>query len=299
VTLRNKKAAEEQAKKDAEQSIRTAQETEFTSFMLTDVAEIEYSNEEAVYNFYWFEIENYGGWLRRDQEDFPTDDSIIQTIINYFCCMVGTSRMEAKDINLADYGLDDTKYWAKITLTDGTVHTFYLGNETPYATGDYLLYENTGEVFVVSSTVKKKMATEEIKLVLAETFPSAEAESMTELRIEVRDGETISYVPELNEDGSYSYPPIFYDSIRFVASTVQEYNCTDFSKYGLDDPYVTVTIDYLGYVMDENGVITREPSTMVAEIGDKTVSDNYYVRINGSDFVYIMTAAHAKKYLPQ
>ena len=38
---------------------------------------------------------------------------------------------------------------------------------------------------------------------------------------------------------------------------------------------------------------------MVAEIGDKTVSGNYYVRIDGSDFVYIMMEAHAKKYLPE
>ena len=169
VTAHNKKVAAEQAKKDA-QGEETVQETKFTSFMLTDVAEIEYSNEEAVYNFYWFEIENYGGWLRRGEEDFPTDDSKVQTIINYFCGMVGTSGMVAKDIKLSDYGLEDTDYWAKITLRDGTVHTFYLGDETPYSSGDYLLYENTGEVFVVASTVKKQLATKEIKLVLAETF---------------------------------------------------------------------------------------------------------------------------------
>ena len=45
-------------------------------------------------------------------------------------------------------------------------------------------------------------------------------------------------------------------------------------------------------------MLTREPCTMVLEIGDKTVSDNYFVRVDKSDFVYIMVAAQAKKYLP-
>lgn len=298
ITERNEKRALEEARKKEQNQVET-QETEITGFLLNEVASVEFSNEEESYHFVWTESENYGAWIRQGEEDFPTDGSKVQTIINQFCGLTGTAKMAAGDVDLEDYGLQDTEYRVTLTLTDGTKHRFLLGDEAPYESGHYLLYENTQEIFVVSSTIQKQLATKEIKLVLAETFPSAEPESMTELRIEVRDGETVSYVPEKQEDGSSVYPPIFYDSVRFVASTVQEYHCTDFAKYGLEDPYVTVTIDYLGYVMDENGAITREPSTMVAEIGDRTVSGNYYVRINGSDFVYIMMETHAKKYLPQ
>lgn len=294
----NDKKASEEARKEAEKQATSSAEVEITTFPMTEVAEIAFSNEEGSYHFVWTENDTIGSWVRQGEEDFPTNNSKVQTIISNFCGMKGTKRITAENAELSAYGLDNAKYSAELTLTDGAVHRFFLGDEAPYSAGYYMLYENTGDVYIVSNNIYTQLSTKEIKLVEGETFPSAEPESIMEIRIDVRDGETISYKPEVNEDGSLSYPPIFYDSMRFVASTIQEYNCKDFAKYGLDDPYVTVTIDYLGYVFTETGNLTREPCTMVCEIGDKTVSDNYYVRIDGSDFVYIMMEAHAKKYLP-
>lgn len=293
----NAKKAAEEAKKQEQQ---TEEDVAITSYAMTEVETIEFTNEENSYRFTWVEEEgSIGRWVKQDEEDFPTNEEKLQTIINTFCEMTGTRKIVAENMVLADYGLEDITCSAKLILTDGTEHSFCLGDKAPYDEGYYLLYENTGEVFVVSDNVHTQLNTKQIKLVQGETFPSAYPESITELRIEVRDGETISHVPIDNGDGTVSYPSIFYDSTRFVASTIQEYNCTDFGKYGLDDPYVTVTIDYLGYVFDEGGILHRAPCTMVLEIGDKTVSDNYFVRVDGSDFVYIMMKPHAMKYIPQ
>lgn len=298
ITDRKAKLAAGEAQKKAEQEADRNQKSVITSFLLNDVCEAEFTNEEASYCFTWVENENLGSWVRQGEEDFPTNEEKLQTIIGAFCELDGTSKMSLAEIDPANYGLDDTALTMKLTLTDGTEHRFCMGDKAPYDAGYYLLYENTGEVFVVVSGVYTQLTTKEIKLVQGETFPSAEPESITELRIEVRDGETVSYVPEVAEDGSKTFPPIYYDSVPFVASTIQEYNCTDFAKYGLDDPYVTVTVDYLGYVFTEGGLLTREPCTMKLEIGDMTVSDNYYVRVDDSDFVYIMLKIQAKKYIP-
>lgn len=298
ITLRNNKIASEEANKKDQMNAESG-ETEITTFLLKDVEVIAFTNEENSYEFSWVEEENIGNWIRTGEEDFPTNEEKLQNIAGSFCELSGAYQVDAAEVDTADYGLKDTNRTMKLTLTDGTVHSFRLGDETPYSEGYYLLYENTGKIYVVASNLNTQITTKAIKLVQGETFPSAEPESITELRIEVRDGETISYVPIDNGDGTVSFPSIFYDSMRFVASTIQEYNCKDFGKYGLDDPYVTVTIDYLGYVFDEGGMLQREPCTMVLEIGDKTVSDNYYVRVDGSDFVYIMIASHAQKYLPQ
>ena len=299
ITLRNKRFAAEEAKKKEEMNAAANQETEITTFLLRDVTAVAFTNEEASYEFSWVENDKIGNWVRQGEEDFPTNEEKLQLIMNSFCELSGKYQVDAAEVDTAEYGLKDTKRTIKLTLTDDTVHSFRLGDETPYSEGYYLLYENTGKIYVVASNLNTQLTTKAIKLVQGETFPSAEPESITELRIEVRDGETISYVPETAEDGTVTYPPIFYDSMRFVASTIQEYNCTDFGKYGLDDPYVTVTIDYMGYTFTDQGMLTREPCTMVLEIGDKTVSDNYFVRVDGSDFVYIMIASHAQKYLPK
>lgn len=293
-----KKAAEEARKEEEKQAIEDTKVI-ITEFALTEVGEVEFSNSENSYHFIWTDTEQIGTWVRQGQEDFPTNIQKVQSIISTFCNMSGTIKIAADKVVLSEYGLDDTDYTAKITLRDGAKHAFRVGDEAPYSSGYYMLYENTGDVYIINNLAHTRLATKEIDLVQAETFPSAKPESMTELRIEVRDGETVSYKPEENEDGTVTYPPIFYDSVRFVASTIQEYNCTDFAKYGLDDPYVTVTIDYLGYTFDSDGMLIREPMTMKLEIGDKTVSDNYFVQVNDSDFVYIMVDLQAEKYLPK
>ena len=298
ITERNARLAAEEAQKKAEQEAARNQKVEITSFLLKDVASAEFSNEESSYHFVWVEGDKFGSWVRQGEEDFPTNEEKLQTIISAFCEMGGTSRMKLSEINPEDYGLDATDLTMKLTLTDGAEHSFCLGDEAPYDAGYYLLYENTGEVFVVASNVYTQLTTKEVKLVQGETFPSAEPESISRLCIEVRDGETKTYLPEVAEDGTKTFPAQYYDCVPFVASTIQEYNCTDYAKYGLDEPYVTVTVDYLGYVFTEGGLLTREPCTTVLEIGDKTVSDNYFVRVDGSDFVYIMMKAQAKKYIP-
>ncbi len=298
ITDRKAKLAAEEARKKAEQEAARNQKVQITSFLLNDVTEAEFTNEEASYHFAWVEEGNYGSWVKQDEEDFPTNEEKLQTILGAFCELEGTSRMKLAEINPADYGLDETKLTMKLTLSDGAEHVFCVGDEAPYDAGYYMLYENTEEVFVVSSGVHTQLTTKATKLVQGETFPSAEPESISRFCIEVRDGETKTYEPETAEDGTKIIPPIFYDSVPFVASTIQEYNCTDFAKYGLDNPYVTVTVDYMGYVFTEDGLLTREPCTMKLEIGDKTVSDNYFVRVDGSDFVYIMLNVQAKKYIP-
>lgn len=297
LTERNKRLAAEEAQKEAEKVAAANKETGITTFLLADVASVKFSNEEASYHFVWTENESLGSWVRQGEEDFPTNEEKLQNIMNSFCELSGVFQVNAADADTAIYGLEDTKLTMQLTLTDGTEHNFRLGDETPYAEGYYLLYENTGKIYVVASNLYTQLTTKAIKLVQGETFPSAESESITEIRVEWRDGNTVSYVPKTEEDGTVTYPPLFYDSVRFVASTIQEYNCTDFAKYGLEEPYATVTVDYMGYVFTEEGMLTREPCTMVLEIGDKTVSDNYFVRVDGSDFVYIMVASHAEKYL--
>ncbi|MBQ8799431.1 MAG: DUF4340 domain-containing protein [Lachnospiraceae bacterium] len=296
----NAKKAAEEAKRQEELEQQANVTEEITTFAMTDVSTIEFSNEENSYVFTWEEEEeSMGSWVKQDERDFPTNEEKLQNIIGVFCGMTGTKRIAAADVVQADYGVDDTACVAKLILTDGAEHSFRLGDKAPYDEGYYMLYENTGDVFVVADNVHTQLTTKHIKLVQGETFPSAYPEKITEIRVEIRDGETTTYAPVDNGDGTISFPSIFYDSTRFVASTIQEYNCKDFSKYGLEDPYATVTIDYMGYVFDDGGMLKEAPCTMMAEIGDKTVSGNYFVRIDKSDFVYIMMESHAMKYLPR
>ncbi len=294
----SEKKAEEEARKQEEQE-SGAEELTVTTFSLSDVAEIAYTNEEGSYCFVRTESDNGDIWVREGVEDFPTKNSKVQTIIKSFCNLTSTTKVAAADAVLSDYGLEEPAFSVKITLTDGTVRQFYLGEEAPYSSGYYLLQEETGDVWVVESSVYTQLSTTEMKLVQEETFPKTDLENITEVTVALRGEDTLSYVPQTAEDGTVTYPSIFTDCEKFVASTVQEYHCTDFGEYGLADPYLTVTVHYTESVTDEEGNTAKENRTVTLELGDVTVSGNYYARVNGSSFVYIMTAANAKKYIPQ
>lgn len=293
----NEERAAKEAAEDQERIDSVTEKVQITEFLLKDVTEFAFTNSEASYHFVWKQEGNYGNWIRQGQENFPTNGEKVQTIAGYFCNMTGTRKISGEGVVLETYGLDDTRFTATLTLDDGTVEKFRIGDAAPYSAGRYMLKESTGEVFIVSNLIYKQLSTEEKKLVQGETFPSAMPEKISQVRIEIEGRETATYVPTTKEDGTKDIPTIFYDCISFVASTIQEYNCTDYAKYGLDDPYARVTVDYIGYVMDETGNIIQEETSMVLEIGDKTVSDNYFVRVNGTDFVYIMVKAQAEKYL--
>lgn len=294
---RNEERAAKEAAEDAERVELVTNKEQVTEFLLKDVMEFAFTNDEASYHFVWKQEGNYGNWIRQGQEDFPTNGEKVQTIAGYFCNLSGTRKVGGEGTALSTYGLENTKLTATLTLADGTVEKFRVGDAAPYSAGRYLLKESTGEVFVVTDQVYKQLSVAEIKLVQGDTFPSAMTENISKVTIEIDGRGTSVYEPSVAADGTKEIPAIYYDCMTFIASTIQEYNCKDFAKYGLEDPYATVKVEYLGYVMDEYGNITSEETSMLLEIGDKTVSDNYFVRVNGTDFVYIMVQAQAQKYL--
>ena len=295
--------AEQKAAKEAEEEAAKNATTEYkvTTFTYYDIAEFEYTNEETSYHFVKNENSTNTNvvWIRKGMESFPVDLEALVDVICTPCGFTSTTKIEREDATFSDFGFDEPKVTVKVTLEDGAVHEFKVGNEAPYDEGYYLLYETTGEIWVVESWFYKELSTAEMKLVQKETFPETSEEYITEVTVAVRGEDTVSYQPQVAEDDTVTFPSIFKNCEKFIATTVQEFDCKDFAQYGLDEPYVTVTVHYMENVTEAEGNVTSEPRVMTAEIGDLTVSNNYYVRINGSSYVYIMTAANAAKYIPQ
>lgn len=286
-----KAAEEEEAQKE--------KSVEITSFTYYEVQEIEYTNETDSFHFARNEDSTDGAWKRVGQEAFLVDSEKLMDVICCLCKVSSTTKVETDTVDLAAYGVENAPITVKITLKDGSVHAFRLGNDAPYDAGCYLYYETTGELWVVQSYVRTYFAKSATKLVAAEEFPETSEENITKVTVAVRGEDSNSYLPQMAEDGAMVYPAVFSACEKFVASTIQEYDCKDFAAYGLEEPYVIVTVNYMESITDADGKETKSEKVMTLEIGDLTVSNNYYVRINQSPYVYIMTAAFAEKYIPQ
>lgn len=269
-----------------------------TTFSYNDAAELDVTNEETSYGFYKVDQKVGYKWVRKGMESFPTKATKVMDIIQEFCHMQVDTTISGKDADLSEFGLDNPKATVRIQLKDGSVHQFSLGAEAPYSAGHYFLYNVTGDIYIAKPGVYVQVSTPELGMAMEETFPTTTKENIQKVTIGVRDGEVTEYVPQQQGDGNVIYPDCFADCVKFVASRIKEYDCKDFSIYGLDNPYVTVTVNYKGYVTDAEGNKTEENLSMTAEIGDEAQEGGYYVRINKSPFVYIMSEAFAKKYIP-
>lgn len=296
---REKKAEEEAKRQEQENNQTNGEELTVTTFALRDVAAVGYTNEENSYRFVRTESDKGDIWVREGAEDFPTKNSKIETIIFSLCELTSTTKIAGDNATLSEYGLEKPVISITIALKDGTEQRFHVGAKAPYSAGYYLLQEETGDIWVVAESVYKQFATTEMKLVQEEGFPETKQENITKVEVTKRGEETIVYEPQTAEDGTVTYPAIFADCEKFVAGTIQEYRCTDFAAYGLEEPYLTVKVSYTENVADGEGNTVKEDRTVTLELGDLTVSNNYYARVNGTSFVYIMTAAHAAKYIPE
>ena len=82
-------------------------------------------------------------------------------------------------------------------------------------------------------------------------------------------------------------------------SSLADYKCDDKSKYGLDKPYATITVDYQEEVADDDtDEDTKDDTTASGEaadkqltilVGNKTDDSNRYVMVNDSNEVYTMS----------
>lgn len=291
---RIKKATEAAEKKLEEIKNNTFSVTDFS---LGDATAMELINENGTFCFEWVytnEEKHIGGWVKTDEEDFPTKATAVQGAIGSVCLLKGSMKIPAEEVEPEKFGLTDSQTRIKVFLKDGTEPVFTFGAQAPYETGYYLRQESTGDVYLVDNDVFTKCHLTLFDFAMSEDFPTTQPGNITEVMIEVKGKEPRSYARTINDDGTASYPPLFANCTTFVASKFVEYNCKDFAKYGLEEPFATVRVYYNDILKDEEtGESATVPCLMFAEFGNKTESGNYYVRINGSNYVYIMTEGFA------
>ena len=76
-----------------------------------------------------------------------------------------------------------------------------------------------------------------------------------------------------------------------------EYDCQDFSVYGLDHPQMIVRVMYHETIQDENQESQTVERNLVLSVGDYDEAGYYYVRMNDSNEVHGIAEKHINKLL--
>lgn len=251
-------------------------------------------------------------WSEKSDADFPVDQDTVNTAVGGIASL--SAVQEISDVeDLSEYDLDSPQNEIKLTTDDGdTVLQVGMENES---TSQYYVKKSDDDknVYLVDSSAVEPFMGTLYDFAESGTFPSVTSSTITEVKVDKEDGYELTQDPNnlfWNISDGKTSEKADTDKAGTVTSAIGslsydsfvDYNCTDDSKYGFDDPYAVITAKYTEEeaVEDESSTDSdteddseeAETKTVDKEItiyvGDETGSDRY-VKVNDSKEVYTIT----------
>lgn len=249
---------------------------------------------------------NEDGWVYDDDAQFPVDDDQMKVLTDALAEV--TANRTLTDVeDLSSYGLDEPEDVIQVTDQEDKVTEITVG-DTNESTGDcYIsLNEDSRTVYTVTGDLSTVFSGSLMNYAKGDDYPTITGGSIE--RITLTGGEN-PFTLEKSEDSTSGWiltdgsgkqidvGSSYVSTLQSAAAGLDyanyyEYNCTDFSKYGLDQPYAVLTVDYTETAADEEADENGETDTeevsrqMVLRIGNENEEGNRYVSIEGSTQVH-------------
>ena len=249
---------------------------------------------------------NEDGWVYDDDEQFPVDDDQMKVLTDALAEV--TANRTLTDVeDLSSYGLDEPEDVIQVTDQEDNVTEITVG-DTNESTGDcYIsLNDDSQTVYTVTGDLATVFSGNLMNYAKGDDYPTITGGNIE--RITVTGGEN-PFTLEKSEDSTSgwiltdasgnqidagsSYVSTLQSAVAgFTYTNYYEYNCTDPGKYGLDQPYSILTVDYTEAASEEETDESDEGETekvnrqMVLRIGDENEEGNRYVSIEGSTQVH-------------
>lgn len=269
------------------------------------------------------------GWVYDEDPDFPVDAEEMEYLLSRFESF-GVSFIIQEVEDFAQYGLDDPVCTIDLTTEDQT-YEILLGD---YSTMDQERYVSIGDgnVYLVSSDPMDRYDVELSDLIDQDEIPAFD--QATSLSFSGAADYAIEY--RADSDRAYTEDDVYFtgdgdDTVVLDSGLVEDYLSTvayldltnyvtykateeDLTAYGLDDPDLTLRVDYVIEPEDEDGTeehgsytltISRDPAEAAAEAeaaeaeeaetdetaeeaADETEEETFtaYARVDDSPIIY-------------
>lgn len=265
-------------------------------------------------------------WTEKADANFPVNQDTVDSAVKGVASL--TADQEIADVeDLSQYDLDTPQNEITLTTADGDT-TLQVGMQN--SNNQYYVKKSDDDknVYLVSSTSIEPFMGTLYDFAESGTFPSVTSATITDVKVDKEDGYELTEDPDSlfwmvsngkNEEKADTTKAnevtaavgnLAYD--KFV-----DYNCTDDSKYGFNDPYAVITVKYSeeeatdetadeepadsdaeestkSEDADASDSSEKEAETKTVEktltiyLGDETGSDRY-IKVNDSKEVYTIT----------
>ena len=260
-------------------------------------------------------------WVKKDDTDFPVNQSTLDSAASSVTSVESDRVLEDVD-NLAEYGLDSPANIIKIVTKsededgDDTTATLYVGDENSSTSQDYVRKDDDEKtVYLVDSSCVEPFTKTLYDYAQMEDFPAiSSTDTITKISVDgdssyelKKDADTsvwsVSANGEEDKADSATVSSLVSSFGSMAYNSMADYKCEDKSKYGLDKPYSTITVDYQeeAETSDDNAETSDSETPDSAEttemvdkqltilVGNEADDSNRYVMVNDSNEVYTMS----------
>lgn len=265
-------------------------------------------------------------WTEKADANFPVNQDTVDSAVKGVASL--TADQEIADVeDLSQYDLDTPQNEITLTTVDGDT-TLQVGMQN--SNNQYYVKKSDDDksVYLVSSTSIEPFMGTLYDFAESGTFPSVTSATITDVKVDKEDGYELTEDPDslfwMVSDGKNEEKADTTKANEVTAAVGNlaydkfvDYNCTDDSKYGFDDPYAVITVKYSeeeatdetadeepadsdaeestkSEDADASDSSEKEAETKTVEktltiyLGDETGSDRY-IKVNDSKEVYTIT----------
>ena len=232
-------------------------------------------------------------WTEKSDANFPVNQDTVDSAVKGVASL--TADQEISDVeDMSQYDLDNPQNTITLTTADGDT-SLQIGMES--SNNQYYVKKEDDDknVYLVSSSSIEPFMGTLYDFAESGTFPSVTSATITDVKVDKENGY------ELTQDADNLFWNVSDGKTTEKADTTKagtvtsavgslaydkfvDYNCTDDSKYGFDDPYAVITVKY---TEEEQETQTVE-KTLTIYVGDET-GDDRYVKVDDSKEVYTIT----------
>lgn len=226
-------------------------------------------------------------WVKKDETDFPVNQTTLDSAASAIASVDSDRVLEDVD-DLSEYGLDSPSNTIKIVTKsdeedgDDITTTLYVGDENS-STSQYYVRKDDDEktVYLIDSSCVEPFTKSLNDYAQMEDFPAiSNTDTITKISVNgdnsyelSKDEDTSTWSVKGSEDeekaDSATVSSLVSSFGSMAYSSLADYKCDDKSKYGLDKPYATITVDYQEEVADDD---TQDDTTASGEAADEDAS---------------------------
>ena len=192
-------------------------------------------------------------WTEKSDANFPVNQDTVDSAVKGVASL--TADQEISDVeDMSQYDLDNPQNTITLTTADGDT-TLEVGMESSNNQYYVKKADDDNNVYLVSSTSIEPFMGTLYDFAESGTFPSVTSATITDVKVDKENGY------ELTQDADNLFWNVSDGKTTEKADTTKagtvtsaigslaydkfvDYNCTDDSKYGFDDPYAVITVKY-------------------------------------------------------